>query len=532
MSLTDRNSILNRQVLETSSFFSRLEEFGFFDRVSEHLPAEFTMIYEIARVIEDATHSLAMSLAPVLELDEALQDAPTTTMLLPHVPEAKEYEADLIRSVTEVRHIYPHQFLLPETVFLQRLAERSLWLPRPRTPRNFRYQTDSNRFAPDDRKQKVYILFDTSSSMQHHYRIHLAKAIAYIFLRRNQRELGTVFCRTFDVKIGDRHVARDIVGFDQLISTIMHITELGNGTVLQKAIEAAIDDISHEPQLSQTQILVITDGVAHVDLEHLQILMGTDIRLSTVKIGRARMLVDDKVIEDQVFHSSSDEAKRLRELLNEKRDLQSAVSHASGHKRSENIKAHLDVVQKQIDMLKTKLAVQVSEEYGLEIQRLSTVYIEIDDIEPAELFSFSEEKVVELEELAEALVQTLRSEHQIEDIKRAAMLYDHLYLLMQYNTVDAPRLERYAKELEGILGSIMNQPGTSDVDVSITDQERFQLRNMLEGGFGSKRTSLARLLRYLFMYVKRWWHTRRKFRMYERLTGKVQPNRRKDVHIH
>jgi hypothetical protein len=241
---------MSRHLIEVSPFFSRMEEFGFFDTVEDHLPAEFTLIYEIARIIEDQTTQISRALAPILELqDYTDKDNDLEQVLVPNVPEAKEYEADLIRSVTEVRHIYP------------------LWMPRPRSPRNFRYQTESDRFAPDDRKQKVYILFDTSLSMQQHYRIHLAKSIAYLFLKQNQRELGTIFFRTFDLDVGELKTARDIPGFDQLISDVMHIKALGNGTSMQKALQTAIDDISHESQLSQAQILVITDGVAHIDID-------------------------------------------------------------------------------------------------------------------------------------------------------------------------------------------------------------------------------------------------------------------------
>ncbi len=503
-----------------------MEEFGFFDTVEEHLPEDFTLIYEIARIIEDATNSLSQQLAPILELEHSGTDNTSETILVPFVPDAKEYEADLIKSVTEVRHIYPHQFLLPETVFLQRLAERSLWMPRARTPRNFRYQLESDRFAPDDRKQKVYVLFDTSSSMQHHYRIHLAKAIAYLFLRRNQKELGTVFFRTFDVALGDLRTARDPVGFEHLISDIMHIKALGNGTVLQKALQQAIEDIQHESQLSQAQILVITDGVAHIDLEGLRSQMGDSVVVHTVKIGTARMQVDDKLIEDLVFKSSSDDARRLRELILQQRDIDASLRAAAGQKRIESLNNQAAFVQRQIDTLKQRFAAQVDHEYGSEMAALSTVFLEIQDIDPRTAFNFSEDKVRELEELAASLLEELRSEHQVEDMKRAAVLYDHLYLLMQYNAVDAPRLERYARELEELLNQILNRPGTTADDLSISDEQRLQLRNMIGGGLGADSFSLARLLRMLGLKIRRWLSSRRQLRLFRRLSGKKIQRRR------
>jgi len=504
-----------------------MESFGFFDTVEEHLPDDFSIIYDIARIIEDFGHSIAQSLAPILELNEPSdRNSHTEHIMVPNVVDAEEYEADLIRNVAEVRHIYPYQFLLPENVFLQRLAERSLWMPRPRKPRNFRYQTESDRFAPDDRKQKVYILFDTSSSMRQYYRIHLAKAIAYLFLRRNQRELGTIFFRTFDIGVGDLLTARDLPGFDKLISHVMHINAVGNGTALQRALQTAIDDISHESQLSHAQILVITDGVAHIDFEKLQEQLGEHITVNTVKIGSARMHVDAKVIEDQIYSSSSEDAKRLRDLISQKRDLELQLSTASGHLRQEGLRSQLGLLQRQIDTLTERIGIHVSEHYGLEIERLSTVYVNVDDIIPQEMFAFPEETIREIEELAEALVDVLRSEHQIEDIKRAAVFYDHLHLLMKYNSIDAPRLDKAARELESMLDHILNKPTAGVEDISISDMERMQLRNMLGAGTISDKFSLARLLRLFWMKLARWWRARRQFRMFRSITGKAAPRRK------
>lgn len=512
---------MSRSTIETSSFFSSMEQFGFFDTVEKHLPDEFTIIYEIARILEDSSHAIARALAPILELnDPSNTDNSLDQILIPNVPEAKEYEADLIRSVTDVRYIYPAQHLLPEIVFLRRLAERSLWMPRPRSPRNFRYQTESDRFAPDDRKQKVYILFDTSNSMRQNYRIHLAKSIVYLFLQQNQRELGTIFFRTFDLTVGDLRTARDVPSYERLISDVMHINAVGNGTVLQKALQTAIDDISHESQLSHAQILVVTDGVAHIDLDILRDQMGEQITVNTVKIGHARMHIDAKVIEDQVFHSSSPETIRLRELVKQKRDLELQISTAAGHLRQESLRSQLGVVVKQIESLTERLGAFVSEHYGLEIQKLSTVYVNVDDISPEEMFSLPEDKVSELEDLAESLLDALRLERQVEDIKRAAVLYDHLMLLMKYNKIDASRFERAAKELEQMLDSILNKPTSGVDDMAISDLERIQLRNMLDIGSFSNSFSLARILRMLWVKLKRWWMARRQFKAFRAITGK------------
>ena len=506
---------MSRALIESSAFFKQMEEFGFFDTVEEHLPDEFTMIYEIARILDSTEHGIAQALAPVMVLSGSNdRDHSLDLHPIPQVADAEEYEADLIRSVTELQRIYPYQHLLPEPVFLQRVAERSLWMPRPRVPKNYRYQSDSDRFAPDDRKQKVYVLFDTSSSMRQHYRIHLARAITYLFLQRNQRELGTIFFRTFDLTVGELRSARDVPGYDQLISDVMHVRALGNGTALQRALEQAIDDISHESMLSDTQILVITDGVAHVDVDALRARMGSSITVNTVKIGHSRMHVDAKIIEDQVYHSSSEDAMRLRALLDQRHQLESSLRVASGNMRSESIKSQLGLVERQISSLMDRLSAHVETSYGLEIQQLSSVYVEIDDISAREMFSLPEEQVAELEQLAEALLHELRTEHLIEDIKRAAILYDHLYLLMEYNTVDAPRLEHVARELESMLDQILNRPANDAASLSISEMERMQVRHMLEGGVSSGGMSLARLLHMSWIRFQRWLATKRQDRLF------------------
>jgi Mg-chelatase subunit ChlD len=512
---------MSRNVIETSEFFSRMEHFGFFDTVEEHLPENFTLIYDIARILEDLEHPIARGIAPILSLN-APSDVERTHehILVPNVAEAEEYEADLIRSVTEVRHIYPYQFLLPEQVFLQRLAERSLWMPRPRAPKNFRYQTESDEFAPDDRKQKVYLLFDTSSSMRQHYRIHLAKAIAYIFLQQNRWELGTIFFRTFDITVGPLMVARDLPSYNRLISHVMHLNSLGNGTALQKALSTAIEDIAHESQLSHAQILVITDGVAHIDLESLREAMGESISVNTVKIGTSRMTVDAKIIETQIYQSSSDDAVRLRQLYQQRRDIESQRSSASGNLRQEQLQSQLGLLQRQIDNLTKRIGMFVSENYGQEIQQLSRIYVNIDDIDPSEMFSFPEETVLAIEELADALLVALRAEHQLEDIKRAALLYDHLILLMQYNTIDASRFKAKADQLESVLEHILEQPTAQAVDMSISDIERMQLRHMLTGSMSSNAFSAARMIRMLWLRVQRWWRTRRQLQMFSAMTGR------------
>jgi hypothetical protein len=232
------------------------------------------------------------------------------------------------------------------------------------------------------------------------------------------------------------------------------------------------------------------------------------------------MVVDAKIIEDQIYQSSSDDAVRLRQLFQQKRDLEQQKAGASGTMRQQQLQGQLGMLQRQIDHLTDRIGAFVSEHYGLEIQQLSKTYVNVDDIDPREMFSFPEETVRDIEELAEALLDALRSERQIEDIKRAALLYDHLMLLMEYNTIDASRFKGKAEELEQMLKHILDEPSAQAVDISISDVERMQLRHMLTGSMSSNAFSTARLLRLLWLRVMRWWKTRQQLRTFRIITGR------------
>src|SRR5882724_1199029 len=119
------------------NFFRTMEEFGFFSHIYEHLPQDITAVFEIARVLEDDSSSLAKQLQNVLKLTapdsegmRAFADA-----LSRQISVVEEYEADLMQSHRDIARIYPWQYLLPEEVFYQRFAERTLWMPTAKAPR-------------------------------------------------------------------------------------------------------------------------------------------------------------------------------------------------------------------------------------------------------------------------------------------------------------------------------------------------------------------------------------------------------------
>src|SRR5215207_1614086 len=139
------------------AFFQRMEEFGFLGHIYEHLPSEFTAVFEIARVLEDESSELFRKLEPALRLAtidaSPIQDIKDRFQY--DIPSGEEYEADYIRNRRDLPRIYSWQFLLPEEVFDERLAERTLWLPVAKAPVIVPVQEAGEAFDFDSQKQKV-----------------------------------------------------------------------------------------------------------------------------------------------------------------------------------------------------------------------------------------------------------------------------------------------------------------------------------------------------------------------------------------
>lgn len=501
-----------RAVIEEEPLFAEFELAGLIgDELLARLPEHLWLVFEIARVIESNDTELSKRLAPLLCCLSAAEAE--TAPPLPTVA-AEEYEADLIRHFHELPLIYPHQFLLPDEVFYRRLAERSLWMPRAVPPRLYRFPTTSDSFAPDPRKQKVYVLFDVSRSMNSHWRIVLAKAIAYVFLERNMRELGTIFLRTFAESVGDRISADDVPSFQKLLRTILLLQAMGRGTNMQQAIEVAIEDIYSQHSLSDAEILVITDGAAHFDVEQLRNKMGESIRLHAVKIGHERLAPDPAMVEYYARQLGTADARRLLELQQRRHQLEHELQLASTSMRRSMLQHDIGVLDRLIAELADKVARYATEHFGSDLEQLATVYVQLDDIEPSVVFRLTPQRQEQLVQLAQALLDEFAVLHRSEDAERMAALLEHVRHLFRFNP-NAEQLRALASQIERVLGEYLQSVRSGnlhDVDVmpSVTMVEhlRFTL-----GRSAGKKLSVVTLLRILWQQLVRWFRRRRQVRI-------------------
>jgi hypothetical protein len=488
------------------TFFPVMEEFGFFSHIYEKLPPDFTAIFEIARVLEDQLNPLTQKLQQVLRLP-----APAATKRLDkaedfhrYTPAGDRYSADLITSYHDVARIYPNQFLLPDEVFLQRLALRELWMPVARTGVILPIDDMDEGFTFDSRKQKVYILFDTSRSMASHHRIHLAKAILYIFLKRNKSDLGQVCVRTFDDHLGDLHSAVDQQSYEALMRFVLRINHLGEGTLLQRGLLQALDDIHEMEHLAGAEILIITDGAVHLDEDVIRARMDENIQIHTIKIGHVEVFASDAQLADMVATGKIKD-RTLIDLQTQKADIEHQLRVTEGAAR------HL-VLEQMLNGIRAQIA-QRKIPFGHELHDLSTVYVNIDDFDEVERFRADPETIADLEALAAALEAEAREFFTPEVTKKLAVLHDHIQFLQRYETDESllNRLKSIDDHLRNLLSQFFGTPsdaasgegeaGAAPSQLPMTEEDVRDLRFLLEADLSISR-SWAMLLRWIWQRAR------------------------------
>jgi hypothetical protein len=414
-------------------FFDVMENLGFLDHIYDRLPDNFTAVFEIARILEDPSHWLSKHLDPVLKLKAPIsasgepqyEDDPRVCLY-----GADEPDAGLIRSFSDLPRIYPREWLLPKEVFDRRLAGRELWMPYNRVPALRSIQSHSDEFRPDNKKQKVYILLDTSSSMAIHNRIGLAKAIVYVFLRRNMKEMGAVSLRTFDTRIGELREARDSKSFKAMMTFIMRLHTLGNGTAMARGIEQAIEDIHRLPYLAGTELLIITDGACALDEDRMRELVSDTTVINTIKLGRSRLYASKSYIRDRLEEEDSEEQKQIAVLQKRVDELKRKRDTGVAPQLKRRFDESLRYAQAELDRQINALTEEIVVGYGSELERLSSMYLQVDDIDLADILACDPDRCGNLRAVYEALLGKISFRMTADDFRRLLIFGDHIAFLV------------------------------------------------------------------------------------------------------
>lgn len=473
---------MRHAVLTHSTFFEHMEEFGYLRGIEDMLPEDFTAVFEIARVLEDPDSPLFRSIAPVMTIaaqEERTEQRPSREWQPNrNVTHSEEYEAALMRNVSDIKRLFPHQYLLPDEVFMQRLAKRSLWINIPRTPVIIPFKTSGSDFSPNNYKQKVYILLDTSTSMTSHHRFQMAKAVVYVFLKRNLKELGHIYLRTFDTDLGPLHTANDDRSLRNLIQYAMRLHRLGNGTAMERAILQAADDIRAQSALSGAEILIVTDGACHLDSEKIRAALGEMIRINTIKIGNAEIFADAKLLRDMASTGNSADQRTLARLEEDLRRSKHDLDLASIEAERRRIRAHISSIEGRAEELRGLIVEKMSRTYGKEIEGLSRVFVNVDDISADAIFTLQQSEIDEIRELLAEVEADFEEGIDADSLREAALLYEHVQMLLRAggSREQIEQLEELARRLQELLKDVLET--SEQIDAAVQNMSRSDLHDL------------------------------------------------------
>jgi len=326
--------------------------------------------------------------------------------------------------------------------------------------------------------------------------------------------MGFISLRTFDDKVGQIHTAVDAESYNALIKQILRITQLGQGTVLQKAILTAIDDISSMQNLAGAEILIITDGAVVLDEDLIRSRLDGNTKLHAVKIGKSQVFPSERDIEDRILAGKGVRNKLVNDLLGQEHELQAMLRNTQSKDKHHQLTLSLRGIQTEIRKIKGEIGDEIKKNYGHELQRLSSVFIEIEDFSETNVFLASEEEIDDIEMLIGGLEEDAEQFFAPEMTKKAAILHDHIGFLLQYETNEElrKRLEKLDERLRSLLTKALGEEASrqeqtaegeadrsSSISLPMTDEDIRDLHFLLEfdGKLGKTQ------LKLLFQFMKK-----------------------------
>jgi hypothetical protein len=283
----------------------------------EELPKEWINIFYIARHLFSKNSSFPIKdhLAPILERKEIfpeqkIKKETNNDFSLLKLNKAELLDIGRITSIDQISYILPREFIIyPEDLFYKKLINKELCKKKfDGTEGLSVYELVYGKEKKLNRKQKVYILFDNSSSMNGEKlnKLFAAKAICLEYLRKVKEESPQIYFRFFNqdmgplLKINKSREIKDLIRYIITLNTYdCYETKIGD------AILTAIADIRSDPALIQAEIIMITDGLGEIpsDIkEQLEKIKFHMILISGLNIDKFLKLYPDKKIWEQELY--------------------------------------------------------------------------------------------------------------------------------------------------------------------------------------------------------------------------------------
>ena len=291
--------------MDAAAFQSQLEFYmppcGVCNMETLRFTPEMLKIFYIARVLfsETSTHRIKAQTAPLLNREEIFTSHTVTSPIDTEAtnPSLMDNFINLTKmtALRDIARLLPREyFLYSDLIFYKKLANRELIKIDYESPSGGVTSVDSflkHHETELKRSQKVYLLFDNSTSMngEKFKKLFVAKAIAIEYLRRVCLEHPQIYFRSFHTDVGNLVKAATEESIYKLINHISQIqTGGGRITNIGDAIVQAIEDITSDRELEQAEIMVLTDGFGPIP---------TDLRQQLGEIKLHIVLIPDLDIE-------------------------------------------------------------------------------------------------------------------------------------------------------------------------------------------------------------------------------------------
>ncbi|MGA1794348.1 MAG: hypothetical protein ACMUIL_00700 [bacterium] len=249
--------------------------------VSDGLPKEWIKIFFIARCLfsMDTAYPIKGRMAPILERNRIFEDNKVKEEIdrndmIIDSELADNVDIGKVTSTSQILHILPREFLInTEDLFYKKLINHELYRKKFIDPEGL--SVSDLVYGKDkelNKRQKVYILFDNSCSMEGDQlnKLYAAKAICIEYLRRVRKESPQIYFRFFNQEMGQLQQITKSGQIKELIRYLinLHTVECYE-TKINEAILTAIKDIKNDPDMRQAEIIMITDGLGdiHADIK-------------------------------------------------------------------------------------------------------------------------------------------------------------------------------------------------------------------------------------------------------------------------
>ena len=146
---------------------------------------------------------------------------------------------------------------------------------------------------------------------------------------------------------------------------------------------------------------------------------------------------------------------------------------------------------------------RIQENFGREIEQLSSVFVNIDDLSADKIFTLSQHQIDEIRELLAEVEADFADGIDADSLREAALLYEHVQMLI--NTATSPEqvaeLEQVADRLRQLMGDTLRNgqiPAGGTRGISRADLHDLHMMLQLQSSRGD---SLAKLLLSLLRRV-------------------------------